>query len=71
MSPKGAKYGVVDPDFKVKGIKGMRIVDASVIVSTIESDFLSPNLSDRDGSLSFPLVIIKHLYMWSLSVQRT
>jgi choline dehydrogenase-like flavoprotein len=33
MSPKGADYGVVDPDLKVKGIRGLRIVDASVMVS--------------------------------------
>jgi hypothetical protein len=36
MSPKGADYGVVDPDLKVKGIRGLRVVDASVMVSTIE-----------------------------------
>ncbi|KAF8164816.1 hypothetical protein B0H34DRAFT_793279 [Crassisporium funariophilum] len=30
MSPKGAKWGVVDPDLKVKGTEGLRIVDASV-----------------------------------------
>jgi choline dehydrogenase len=33
MSPKGANWGVVDPDFRVKGTKGLRIVDASVLVS--------------------------------------
>ncbi|KAJ7846374.1 hypothetical protein B0H14DRAFT_3086297 [Mycena olivaceomarginata] len=31
MSPKRAKYGVVDPDLTVKGVKGLRIVDASVL----------------------------------------
>ncbi|KAJ7266573.1 aryl-alcohol oxidase [Mycena rebaudengoi] len=30
MSPKGAKFGVVDPNLVVKGIAGLRIVDASV-----------------------------------------
>jgi choline dehydrogenase-like flavoprotein len=34
MSPKEADYGVVDPDLKVKGIRGLRIVDASIMVST-------------------------------------
>ncbi|KAF5335271.1 hypothetical protein D9758_016225 [Tetrapyrgos nigripes] len=29
MSPKGAQWGVVDPDFRVKGARGLRIVDAS------------------------------------------
>lgn len=33
MSPRGADYGVVDPDLKVKGAVGIRIVDASVLVS--------------------------------------
>ncbi|KAF8996629.1 aryl-alcohol oxidase [Cyathus striatus] len=31
MSPKGAKYGVVDPDLRLKGAVGVSIVDASVI----------------------------------------
>lgn len=32
MSPMGADWGVVDPDLLVKGISGLRIVDASVMV---------------------------------------
>ncbi|KAF5349655.1 hypothetical protein D9756_008790 [Leucocoprinus leucothites] len=35
MSPKGAKWGVVDPDFSVKGVTGLRVVDASVLVSAM------------------------------------
>ncbi|KAH6912227.1 hypothetical protein BKA70DRAFT_829049 [Coprinopsis sp. MPI-PUGE-AT-0042] len=31
MSPRGAKKGVVDPDLKVKGVAGLRVVDASVM----------------------------------------
>jgi choline dehydrogenase len=33
MSPQNASWGVVDPDFRVKGTSGLRVVDASVIVS--------------------------------------
>jgi choline dehydrogenase-like flavoprotein len=35
MSKAGASNGVVNPDFKVKGADGLRVVDASVFVSTI------------------------------------
>ncbi|KAF7344404.1 Aryl-alcohol-oxidase from pleurotus Eryingii [Mycena sanguinolenta] len=31
MAPVGASWGVVDPDLRVKGVKGLRIVDASVL----------------------------------------
>ncbi|KAF9445057.1 GMC oxidoreductase [Macrolepiota fuliginosa MF-IS2] len=31
MGPHGADWGVVDPEFKVRGVTGLRIVDASVI----------------------------------------
>lgn len=37
MSPKGAKNGVLDPDLKVKKIKGLRVIDASVFVSYFPS----------------------------------
>jgi hypothetical protein len=31
MSPKGASWGVVDPDLRLKKASGVRIVDGSVI----------------------------------------
>ncbi|KAJ6509684.1 aryl-alcohol oxidase precursor [Mycena vulgaris] len=31
MSPRGAHYGVVDPDLRVKGIAGLSVIDASVL----------------------------------------
>ncbi|KAG6856868.1 hypothetical protein H0H87_012685 [Tephrocybe sp. NHM501043] len=33
MSPKNANYGVVDPDLRVKRVSGLRVVDASIMVS--------------------------------------
>jgi choline dehydrogenase-like flavoprotein len=33
MAPRGADWGVVDPDLKVKGTRGLRVADASVFVS--------------------------------------
>jgi choline dehydrogenase-like flavoprotein len=32
MSAKNASTGCVDPDLKVKGTKGLRIIDGSVLV---------------------------------------
>ncbi|KAJ3808669.1 glucose-methanol-choline oxidoreductase, partial [Lentinula aff. lateritia] len=31
MSPAGAEWGVVDPNFHVKGVIGLRIIDASIM----------------------------------------
>ncbi|KAJ3573402.1 hypothetical protein NP233_g2444 [Leucocoprinus birnbaumii] len=31
MSPKGANWGVLDPDLRVKGVEGLRVIDASIM----------------------------------------
>ncbi|KAJ7845938.1 GMC oxidoreductase-domain-containing protein, partial [Mycena olivaceomarginata] len=31
MSPRGAQWGVVDPDLRVKGVSRLRVIDASVL----------------------------------------
>jgi len=35
VSRKGEEWGVVDPDLKVKGTRGVRVVDASIFVSQV------------------------------------
>jgi len=50
MSPVGANWGVVDPDLKVKGVSGLRIVDLSVLVSTFPLNSL---LLEIDSCFSF------------------
>ncbi|KAL0573594.1 hypothetical protein V5O48_008371, partial [Marasmius crinis-equi] len=61
MSPKGAKWGVVDPNLSVKGIAGVRVVDASVMslaLSLISAKMLcylnASTLSPSTSLLSTP-----------------
>jgi choline dehydrogenase-like flavoprotein len=35
MSPRGANHGVVDPDLRLKGVDGIRVVDASILVQNL------------------------------------
>lgn len=57
MSPRGANYGVVDPDLRVKGVVGLRVIDASVVVSFSCMNYLSSSALNacHDRSLSSPL----------------
>ena len=63
MSPKKARWGVVDESLLLKGAEGVRIVDASVFVS----DFILKRnglLTTHSYSLQYPNAIPKLLYTW-------
>ncbi|KAF9002951.1 alcohol oxidase [Cyathus striatus] len=53
MSPKGDPWGVVDPDLKVKGISGLRVVDASVLPYLVAGHTMTPVyvISERASDL--------------------
>lgn len=44
MSPRGANHGVVDPDLRLKGADGIRVVDASILVCVYNSDQMSQHI---------------------------
>jgi hypothetical protein len=67
MSPVGANWGVVDPDLKVKGAYGIRVVDGSVWVST---HLIVGRVLDRllfCYRLTSPVHILKALFISWLS----
>lgn len=68
MSPKGASQGVVDPDLTVKGVSGLRVVDASVLVGNI-SDSHHIATENVFFSLSFLHLISKLLFTSLLNGQ--
>ncbi|THH00852.1 hypothetical protein EW026_g1736 [Hermanssonia centrifuga] len=53
MSPKGADFGVVDPDLRVKGVEGLRVVDASVLpfVPAGNTQFAAYMVGERGADL--------------------
>ncbi|TFK22288.1 aryl-alcohol oxidase [Coprinopsis marcescibilis] len=53
MSPRGSNKGVLDPDLKVKGLKGLRVVDASAIPHIPDGHTMVPVyvLSERASDL--------------------
>lgn len=54
MSAKGSAKGVVNPDLTVKGIKNLRVVDASVLVSILFGIMLSNGFTLLLLSLTSP-----------------
>lgn len=69
MSPHNATWGVVDPQLRVKGASGLRVVDASVMVRAVACCFLSP--LTMSYSLSCLPLTQPALSISSLSVQLT
>ena len=59
MSPSNSPHGVVDQNLLVKGADGLRIVDASVFVSVIDTDLHKENQFTPFHSLSSLVPIYK------------
>jgi choline dehydrogenase-like flavoprotein len=56
MSPKGAVWGVVDPDLKVKGVAGLRVADASVLRTSLSIFFFADSRTEKHSQLTCPAV---------------
>lgn len=49
MCPKGIKCGVIDPDLRVKGVSGLRIVNSSVLLIFVLGAFLKKGCTNCDS----------------------
>ncbi|KAF8989830.1 pyranose dehydrogenase [Cyathus striatus] len=59
MSPRGAQYGVVDPDLLLKGAAGLRIVDASVMPYVPSGHTQAPTYAIAERAAD----LIKHAWL--------
>lgn len=62
MTARDAGYGVVDPDLLVKGVARLRVIDASVLVSSLSSRS-AQDTNPRNGSPFYPALTFRPRYM--------